>query len=71
MLAPPITDKAGRGDLCRIIDQLTKEVVKARPDGVKPNKDELPRLLHRLDRERAKFHRLYKYTPKPSEAHHD
>jgi hypothetical protein len=70
MLRPPIPDKAGRGDLCRVIDQLTKEVVTARPDGPKPNKDELPRLLHRLDRARAKFHQLYRYTPKPHEDDH-
>jgi hypothetical protein len=30
----------------------------------------LPRLLHRLDRERAKFHQLYRYTPKPHEDDH-
>ena len=70
MLAPPITDKAGRGALCAIIDQLTKAVVAARPDGTKPNTDELPRLLHRLDRERAKFHTLYRYTPKSHEDDH-
>jgi hypothetical protein len=70
MFAPPIADRAGRGTLCAIIDQLTKEVVQARPDGVKPNKDELPRLLARLDRERTKFHQLYRYTPNPHEDDH-
>lgn len=70
MFAPPIPDKVGRGALCAIIDQLTKEVVETRPDGTKPNKDELPRLLYRLDQARAKFHRLYRYTPNPHEDHH-
>jgi hypothetical protein len=70
MFTPPIPDKVGRGAHCAVIDQLTKEVVRARPDGVKPNKDELPRLLHRLDREREKFHTLYQYTPKPHEDDH-
>jgi hypothetical protein len=70
MFAPPIQDKAGRGALCEVIDQLTKEVVNARPDGAKPNKEELPRLLHRLDQARAKFHKLYQYTSKPHEDNH-
>jgi hypothetical protein len=70
MFRPPIPDKAGRGELCEVIDRLAKAVVEARPDGVKPNQDELPRLVHRLDQERAKFHKLYRYTPNPNEDHH-
>lgn len=69
MFQPPIPDKAGRGALCAVIDQLTKAVVEARPDGAKPNKDELPRLLHRLDRARTQFHQLYRFTP-PNEDRH-
>lgn len=70
MFAPPIPDKAGRGALCEVIDRLTKAVVEARPDGAKPNPDELPRLIDRLDRERARFHKLYRYTPNPNEDDH-
>ena len=70
MKNPPIPDKAGRGALCAIIDQLTKEAVLLRPGGPKEDKHELPRVLRRLDQEREKFLKLYRYTPKPSEEVH-
>lgn len=71
MKNPPIPDRAGRGALCAIIDQLTKEAVAARSGVTKHDKDELPRILHRLDQERKKLLKLYQYTPKSSEEAHE
>jgi ferritin-like metal-binding protein YciE len=34
------------------------------------DEDEVKRLLKRLDKERAAFHKLYEHTPKPVEVAH-
>lgn len=67
MYEPAITDRAGRGDLCRTIDRLIDDVKLYGRDGALPNPEELQRVLFRLDKERSKFHRLYGYKPRPSE----
>lgn len=64
---PPIKDKAGRGTLCALIDNLAKEMIRRRPEGTSPDPEDFQRVAKRLDEARAKFHRLYGHTPRPQE----
>ena len=56
MFAPPLADKAGRGELCALIDRLAKDLVyrKERMD-----RDEYGRVQRKLDEARTRFHNLY------------
>lgn len=57
---PPLPDRPGRGAFCQKIEALVKEIMKVHPtSGSRPDKDEFESLWHRLDKERAAFHRLY------------
>lgn len=63
MFAPPLPDRAGSGDLRRQVDMLAKEAgVLSQKDTVEA-KEDLRRVLHRLDKVRAQYHRLYRYRP--------
>jgi hypothetical protein len=60
---PDLPDRAGRGSLCSVIQQIVKDVEEVMPGGPRADKDECARLLARLDKEREKFHRLYGKEP--------
>lgn len=63
MFAPPLPDRAGSGDLRRQVDMLAKEAgVLSQKDTVEA-KEDLRRVLHRLDKVRAQYHQLYRYRP--------
>jgi hypothetical protein len=59
MFTPAIPDKAGRGALCEKIDNLEKGIKRVMVDAPHANRDELKRLLHRMDQARKQFHTLY------------
>ena len=56
---PEIPDRGGRGEICRVIHKITKELSKVRPGGAHEDKTECARLLHRLDKERDRLKTLY------------
>ncbi len=61
MFTPPLPDRAGSGDLRRQVDMLAKEAgVLSQKDTVEA-KEDLRRVLHRLDKVRAQYHKLYNY----------
>ena len=63
MFAPPLPDRAGSGDLRRQVDMLAKEAgVLSQKDTVEA-KEDLRRVLNRLDKVRAQYHQLYRYRP--------
>jgi len=59
--SPEIPDKAGRGELCSVIKQIERDIRRAMPGGPAEDAHELKRLFNRLDKERARFHKLYNY----------
>ncbi len=61
MYAPPLPDRAGSGDLRRQVDMLVKEAGVLGQKDTREAREDLQRVLHRLDKVRSKYHKLYNY----------
>jgi hypothetical protein len=59
MFTPPLPDRAGAGDLRRLLDTLAKEAMQYRGQDSPRDREELRRVLNRIDKVRAQYHMLY------------
>lgn len=63
MFAPQLPDRAGSGALRRQVDMLTKEAGVLSQKDTSEAREDLRRVLHRLDKVRVEYHKLYGKVP--------